>query len=852
MSEVHARQTIKIKDGDEKYVRKMILGRCLKIVKLKNMKFDFSDEEHSLVEQFIKFLRQISDHSGGSMCVCERLLMEAVLQCSGGTGLVSPRHYAIQALPLYKDTYAEKKGGGGMKEEAKTNALTTPVTAKNAKEKYDELLSVLDVAEEECQGYMDIEESLEKRLEDLSGNLNRIVDENEEGSDEHTLALKEYKETSQKLSMNKALAVISKRRSDELKAEIEVLKVRLSAVVATEEAEPETKSHQGDDPDFTDDDDDEQNVTEELDRQLVKGDNAVVLTIVALKRALRNYQSCATIGGNERKRMLHKEIVEMCKCVKIKIGPMENQSSACPMNENRIILNMAAGMHSLSPVMKHDNWLDGRDMKEFTLESDSCIIDQSETSKQLWAKLKRLGEFVMNKVLMFYNDVLLLLLSDQDALEYTMILGENSQNYLAALKKFNNVRSHPNSLKMRTEMPLSGYILYDNKFADVKLKDHPWTRNGDLQDVITTVKNAKKAEDEAIKRMLKTRHGITLKEAAYMHYSNMRSKTHGKTDIEDGSRSIKNNLEYNAVFVKTIEIDECDSTHLLDSGPYLDVLKIREFVKLDMFYAKEVRPAMASLARIIEASGMNVESQGETRRLKGNMCVEVRHVKPGLYACGYATVLRWNAIIADQRVTGKLRLEETEMQRKKLLKQLSAKANQPRPKQQRIVINNMDGVSVGQQYSKDITEVLCGPNGNRSALKIPLKQIQKHGMPSVGNMNLIDIIEKGLKDDSTFKNLDQSGRMDMIVELLKYTNFQLLFAKNKPTGASSKSSKGKSSKRKKSSVNATVTGLHFSPVGSKRNVHNLRGQEWRTWLEARVVCWKCHEKGHYVEDCNKK
>ena len=109
--------------------------------------------------------------------------------------------------------------------------------------------------------------------------------------------------------------------------------------------------------------------------------------------------------------------------------------------------------------MKHDNWLDGRDMKEFTLESDSCIIDQSETSKQLWAKLKRLGEFVMNKVLMFYNDVLLLLLSNQDALEYTMILGENSQKYLAALKKFNNVKSHPNSLKKRTEMPLSGFAL---------------------------------------------------------------------------------------------------------------------------------------------------------------------------------------------------------------------------------------------------------------------------------------------------------------------------------------------------------------------------------------------------------
>ena len=192
------------------------------------------------------------------------------------------------------------------------------------------------------------------------------------------------------------------------------------------------------------------------------------------------------------------------------------------------------------------------------------------------------------------------------------------------------------------------------------------------------------------------------------------------------------------------------------------------------------------------------------------------------------------------------------MQREKLLKQLSTKANQPRPQQQRIVINNMDGISVGQQYSKDITEVLCGPNGNRSALKIPLKQIQKHGMPSVGNMNLIDIIEKGLKDDSTFKSLDQSGKMHMIVELLKYTNFQLLFAKNKPTGASSKSSKGKSSKRKKSSVNAAVTGLHFSPEGSIRNVHNLRGDKWLAWLEARVVCYKCHEKGHYAEDCNKK
>ena len=38
MSEVNARQTIKIKDGDEKYVRKVILGRCSKIVKLKKLK----------------------------------------------------------------------------------------------------------------------------------------------------------------------------------------------------------------------------------------------------------------------------------------------------------------------------------------------------------------------------------------------------------------------------------------------------------------------------------------------------------------------------------------------------------------------------------------------------------------------------------------------------------------------------------------------------------------------------------------------------------------------------------------------------------------------------------------------
>ena len=59
MSEVTARQTIKIKDGDEKYVRKVILARCSKIVKLKKMKFDFSDEEHSLVEQFMKILKQI-------------------------------------------------------------------------------------------------------------------------------------------------------------------------------------------------------------------------------------------------------------------------------------------------------------------------------------------------------------------------------------------------------------------------------------------------------------------------------------------------------------------------------------------------------------------------------------------------------------------------------------------------------------------------------------------------------------------------------------------------------------------------------------------------------------------------
>jgi hypothetical protein len=853
---------IRIKEGNAIHTKKLISKTNALTVKSKKMKFDLKNEVDCLVQQYMKFLGVLKEINAGKMCKCERNLMTAVRLIGGKMGLKSGRFYTLSALPLYMGTEGEQEGGtksnGVVLAESyaskEAEGLTTPQKSKNAVERLRELQEAtaeFEAANESWYEYLSVYQAILVKIEVLHGGVKDLENQGYKDDDqEHMFAVEKLNEEQEKSKQAKRLLEIAGKRREVLNVKMEDLRARVPSQETV--VHQETKST-GDNTAFSGDEDPKLNGTTEFEGGM-GDDNAVIMTVVALKNSLVKYNSRPPSCPQLRK--LHCRIVKMCEELKPKLELMESQA-ACPIVKNPILLNVAAGANNLSPVMQHANWLDGEDADEYKLDSNSFLVDNSESSTLQWEKMKKVGEFVINKVLFLHHDLFLSMLTDSDKVAYTKILDACSQDYYVALKEFNAKMSHPNSLKERQLTPISEFIRYDNENGNAKLKDHPWTHDGKLCDLITTLKNVKKAEDDAIGRMLVDRYGMTRKEAVVMHCKNMRKKTEGKEDIDKGVSSITRNREYTLVFLKELEVHVGGNESLLSSEPYLDLIKIRKYVMHDMFVDAQKRTVMKRLSILINASSMNEEDQGESKRLKSSMCIGVNHVARGIFSCEYTTLLRWNAIFTDETVTETLHTLETEEQRKALFKQMCVKVSSaPKKATNLVTINSMDGgwdsISGGQQYSKAITKLLCGPKGDRSSVTIPSKQIQTTGKPSVQNMNIVNILEKGLANDTSFVGLDSKGKMDMIVEILKYTNFQLLHTMRKNNGASSKSNKNKSPTRKRNSVNATSTALHFSPVTSNRNIYLKSTHEWQTWLQKTIVCHKCKEYGHYAEDCNKK